>query len=265
MASKPFLVYPECVHHSLKIKMKKYLLLFLTILFCVCAMSFLRKKSALNLLNDNSIKDKTIRSISLDDTILDQMLCSDSPGEVCAKGVLNSVYGENSWEKAEKWNDFSGYFRNLFLDMKCFPLDNENYKFGFDDSWNSARTYGGNRTHEGTDIMPPEQKRNFYKVYSVSDGVISNIGWLPQGGWRIGITAPNGTYFYYAHLSSYADIKKGDKVNSGDFIGYMGDTGYSEIEGTTGNFPIHLHFGIYFIVDQEEMSINPYWILRYYG
>lgn len=149
--------------------------------------------------------------------------------------------------------------------MKQFPLDKDHYEFSYENSWDSVRTYGGTRTHEGVDLMPPKQKRDYYKVYSVSDGVITNIGWLPQGGWRVGITADNGTYFYYAHLSSYAEIEKGDSVKAGEVIGYMGDTGYSEIEGTTGNFPVHLHFGIYFPVGEEEISVNPYWILRCFG
>ena len=245
--------------------MKKYLVLFAIIYACIFEIHLLHGLSMLNLLNGSSIKDVTIRSIPLNENTIASMRQSDSPGDLCAIWTLNQVYGKNKWSRAEQWEEFSVYFRSLFADMECFPLDQKNYKFSFDNSWASARTYGGDRIHEGTDIMPPKQKRDCYKIYSVSDGVVSNIGWLPQGGWRIGITAPNGTYFYYAHLSSFADMEKGDKVKAGDLIGYMGDTGYSEIEGTTGNFPVHLHFGIYFIVDGEEVSVNPYWILRYFA
>ena len=42
----------------------------------------------------------------------------------------------------------------------------------------------------------------------------------------------------------------------------MGDSGYGD-EGTTGKFPVHLHLGIYLEEPDEEISINPYWILRY--
>ena len=49
----------------------------------------------------------------------------------------------------------------------------------------NARTYKGNRTHEGTDIMGDINKDGVYPVISVSDGYISNIGWLELGGWRI--------------------------------------------------------------------------------
>lgn len=244
--------------------MKKYLVLLFITFGCVYGIHYLHDLGMLNLLNDNSIKDKAVRSIPLDEKTIESMSKTNSPGELCALQTLNLVYGKNDWKQAPEWRHFSGYFLNLFKDMKRFPLDLRNHDFEFENSWDDARTYGGKRTHEGTDIMPPQQKRDYYKVYSVSDGVISNIGWLAQGGWRVGITAPNGTYFYYAHLSSYADVAKGDEVKAGDFIGYMGDTGYSRIEGTTGNFPVHLHFGIYYIVNGEEMSVNPYWILRYF-
>ena len=42
----------------------------------------------------------------------------------------------------------------------------------------------------------------------------------------------------------------------------MGDSGYGE-EGTIGRFPVHLHLGIYITLNGKEISINPYWLLRY--
>ena len=52
-------------------------------------------------------------------------------------------------------------------------------------------------------------------------------------------------------------------MKAGDFLGYMGDSGYSREEGTTGNFPVHLHMGIYLYPDGREVSVNPYGVLRY--
>ena len=73
----------------------------------------------------------------------------------------------------------------------------------------------------------------------------------------------NGGYFYYAHLSCYSNIKKGAVVKAGTLLGYMGNTGYGSI-GTEGKFDVHLHFGIYIKTDNyEELSVNPYYILKY--
>ena len=73
-----------------------------------------------------------------------------------------------------------------------------------------------------------------FKIRSVSDGTVEKKGWLKLGGYRLGIRSDSGIYYYYAHLASYADnIKCGDRVKAGQFIGYMGNTGYGD-EGTSG-------------------------------
>lgn len=46
-------------------------------------------------------------------------------------------------------------------------------------------------------------------------------------------------------------------MKAGDLLGYMGDTGYSTVEGTTGNFPVHLHLGIYLYPGGREISVVP--------
>lgn len=97
----------------------------------------------------------------------------------------------------------------------------------------------------------------------MADGSVEAVGWLPLGGYRIGIRSPSGGYFYYAHLSSYErDWKEGDSIKAGEILGFMGDTGYGS-EGTKGKFPVHLHLGIYIQTPySREMSVNPYWVLK---
>ena len=152
-------------------------------------------------------------------------------------------------------------FLAIWDDLKVFPVETA---VSYENSWMSERNYGGKRGHEGCDLMPPKNQRELYPVCSMTDGTVENFGWLPTGGYRIGIRSPKGGYFYYAHLSSYAeDFQVGDAVTAGTFLGYMGDSGYGE-EGTVGKFDVHLHLGIYIRTEQaEEVSINPYWILRY--
>lgn len=152
----------------------------------------------------------------------------------------------------------------IFLDLVYFPLPKTKgeSKFFFEDGYGMARSYGGNRTHEGIDIFGSSKERSYYPVVSMTDGIVEKIGWLPLGGYRIGIRSPGGGYFYYAHLSAYEkDFQVGDRVCAGEILGLMGDTGYGP-EGTSGKFPVHLHLGIY-ITDHrgEEMSVNPYPIL----
>ena len=160
-------------------------------------------------------------------------------------------------------------YETVLSDLKFFPIpqsgSQEEGEVCYEDGWLEPRSYGGDRGHEGCDIMGTRQPSGFYPVVSISDGVIEKCGWLEQGGWRLGIRTPGGLYVYYAHLYGYAkEWKEGDIISAGTLLGFMGDTGYSKIEGTTGNFPVHLHIGLYLRTDNyEELSVNPYWILRY--
>lgn len=155
----------------------------------------------------------------------------------------------------------------IWADLIYFPVPverGEALSVSFENSWMSERTFGGKRGHEGTDIMASLNERGHYPVISISNGVIEKIGWLPQGGYRLGVRSPSGAYFYYAHLYDYAEgMVEGAKVKAGELLGFMGDSGYGD-EGTVGNFDVHLHVGIYLNNENgEEFSINPYWIMKY--
>lgn len=169
----------------------------------------------------------------------------------------------------EEYEALYQYLSGIFYDMTCFPVGHVTNRadaaYSYGDSWQFARTYGGERVHEGCDIMATLNKRGIYPIYSATDGIVENIGWLKLGGWRIGIRSESGAYYYYAHLSEYAkDFTIGEKVNAGTLLGFMGDTGYGEVPGTYGKFDVHLHFGIYFDdVFGNEYAINPYPVLYF--
>jgi len=160
-------------------------------------------------------------------------------------------------------------YEAVLSDIACFPVPYEKgenkERVAYEDSWGDLRNYGGDRMHEGTDLMDREKRRGELPVVSMTDGTVTKLGWLELGGWRVGVTSPSGCYFYYAHLDSFAPgLEVGSPVHAGELLGFMGDTGYSTVVGTTGNFDVHLHLGIYLYPGtQEEVSVNPYWILKY--
>lgn len=154
----------------------------------------------------------------------------------------------------------------LLQEAKCFPVKagkDSRVSWDFEDGYGGARTYGGNRKHEGIDIMASEDRPGCLTICAVADGVVEQMGWLELGGYRIGIRSASGIYYYYAHMSEYAnDIHQGDYVRAGTVLGQMGNTGYGS-EGTTGMFAVHLHFGIYTTSDGKEHSINPFPLLQF--
>ena len=204
------------------------------------------------------------------------------PGEYIGIYLLETKYGyqgfeysyttdsfqklKEKWQKAEGWESYIETTKAIWNYVKYFPVpeftNQKNLTVSYVNTWMSERSYGGKRGHEGTDIMAGENKRGLYPVISMTDGVVTKKGWLEKGGYRIGVTTASGVYFYYAHLDSYADIQEGDSVQAGDILGFMGDSGYGK-EGTVGQFAVHLHLGIYIYPNGKEVSINPYWVLRY--
>lgn len=167
-----------------------------------------------------------------------------------------------------------GFGGEQLSEVQCFPVAEERkwlregvlaeeteQCFSYEDSFKEARNYGGEREHEGTDIMARNGVVGYYPVLSMTDGVVEQLGWLELGGYRVGVRSPSGVYYYYAHLDSYAkDLEMGQEISAGQLLGYMGDSGYGA-EGTRGQFPVHLHLGVY-LGDPEE-AINPYPLLQY--
>lgn len=172
-------------------------------------------------------------------------------------------------QKPADYQKLTNAYQRVFQDLRYFPIPEstkkETPKPTYENGWFDRRTYGGERVHEGCDLMGGKKERGFYPVVSISDGVVEKVGWLEKGGWRLGIRTESGVYLYYAHLYSYSKtMQEGDTVKAGEIIGYMGDSGYGALENTVGNFPVHLHLGIYIKTDHyDELSINPYWILKY--
>lgn len=161
------------------------------------------------------------------------------------------------------YDNATDVYKQFIYDIKSFPIREKNV-YTYENGWKDSRTYNGNRLHYGIDIMSKANESGQIKIRSMTDGTVENIGWNQTGGYRVGIRSESGAYFYYAHLHSYAkNLKQGDRVQAGEVIGLMGDSGYGE-EGTTGQFPVHLHIGIAVKTpDNVEFWINPYSILQY--
>jgi murein DD-endopeptidase MepM/ murein hydrolase activator NlpD len=134
----------------------------------------------------------------------------------------------------------------LPVQLASFPVQGPCW---FIDSFMAPR--GGGRLHEGVDLIAAAGQY----VYAAADGRLSKqtldkAGSLSGNAWWL--TADDGTYFFYAHLSAFApDLKVGSRVTAGQIIGYVGRTG-------NASGP-HLHFEVH---PKGGAAVNPTPIVR---
>lgn len=267
--------------HIFTKRFRPLLFLFLLVLFAAIWIPEIRYRSEMSRLTSDLPESAAFRSQPLTVEQAKILRGTLKPGEQIGIYWLESDFGQAAcnialqdadqlrqrWELQTSWSGYIAACRAIWDDLEYFPVaacaGDPAITVTFENSWMYGRSYKGERGHEGTDIIPTVSERGRYPVVSMTDGVVKQKGWLELGGWRIGIEAPLGGYFYYAHLDSYTDLEVGDHVSAGQVIGFMGDTGYSHQEGTTGNFPVHLHLGVYIHVGGKEISVNPYPALVY--
>lgn len=118
----------------------------------------------------------------------------------------------------------------------------------FVDTWHAPR--GSNRQHLGVDIIAAQGQL----LYAVSDGVIGKVTQDGPGkisGNALRLVKADGTYFFYAHMKSFAaGIVEGSVVKAGQVIGLLGMTG----TGTP-----HLHFEVH---PGGGEAVNPYPVVK---
>ncbi|MEM7417544.1 MAG: M23 family metallopeptidase [Gemmatimonadota bacterium] len=108
---------------------------------------------------------------------------------------------------------------------------------------------GGRRSHAGVDIFAPRGT----PVLATSAGTINRVDVTGLGGKVVWLRDPvRNANIYFAHLDSQY-VSNGDRVEAGDTVGFIGNTGNAI---TT---PPHLHFGVY---RRGEGAVDPYPFLQ---
>lgn len=106
----------------------------------------------------------------------------------------------------------------------------------FVDTFQADRAHVSGGWHHGDDVFAPLGA----PVLACASGTVFSVGWNAVGGNRLWLRDGQGNLFYYAHLSAFTPLAiNGNKVNAGDVLGFVGNTG--DAQGT----PPHLHFEIH--------------------
>jgi len=143
------------------------------------------------------------------------------------------------------------------VSLTCFPHAPTD-DLRFDNTWGAGRS--GGRHHQGTDVMSPKG----LDVLAVADGVVAGLkSGGPKSGYYIRL-AHGGWESWYLHLNNDSPgtddgrggdeaafapgLSIGDRVDAGDIIGYVGDSGNAEWAGSHTHFELHI----------GERPVNPY-------
>ena len=95
-------------------------------------------------------------------------------------------YSQEQLENREYYSDeCRAILKHVEKDVSYFPVAEASVdkasNTSFVNTWMSERNFGGKRGHEGTDIMASKNQRGLYPVVSMTDGTVTNKGWLEKG------------------------------------------------------------------------------------
>lgn len=111
-----------------------------------------------------------------------------------------------------------------------FPIGRAPINSGFGQRYHPLT--GQLHLHTGIDFRAPAGT----PIQVAGEGTIAFMGFSEGYGRHIRVRHKRGYETLYAHMSSFSGLTKGEVVNTGDVIGYVGDSG-----SATGE---HLHFEI---------------------
>lgn len=105
----------------------------------------------------------------------------------------------------------------------------------------------GKNGHTGIDLSANHGQ----PVYCACGGIVDSIDTEPRTGLDVRVISEIEGVKYkhvYEHLLGYQS-KKGDKIETGDLIGWADNTGYSSGD--------HLHFGVYRLEKSKWVPVDP--------
>ena len=138
----------------------------------------------------------------------------------------------------------------VFISGVVFPISGT-VSLPLIDSYGFPRAPGtpDSHWHEGIDIFAPRGT----PLVATESGVVNRVGVARLGGKKLWLTGDSGVDWYFAHLEEFAPgLQNGQRVEAGDLIGYVGDSGNAV--GT----PPHTHMELH---PNGARPVNPFPLL----
>ena len=199
----------------------------------------LRKNIVYRIEPKNGIQIVTITFAPFDDLLW----LDNEPEWFAARNTyyyLNTVYDDSGAERL-----LTGYrMPPEQLKRLAFPLDAKWYT-RIKTTWFRSRD-GGSRRHTGMDIRCDHGS----PIYACSGGTVNSVGYHEKGGYYVSIVDDDGYEYFYYHMKKQSQcVVRGQRVETGEQIGFSGNTGNSAAP--------HLHLSI---VTPEKRFIDPFHI-----
>ena len=160
-------------------------------------------------------------------------------GALSLYSYLNTTYDNNA-EIIDNDGSYELSDEYIATIMDPFP------RYHIKDGWYGDRSHS-TRRHMGTDIRVSEGK----DIPSCTAGTVVRIAYNDIAGNYVTILDDYGFYYSYCHMVELTTfLAEGDRVEQGQLIGHIGNTGNSDAP--------HLHLSI---ITPEYTYINPYPVL----
>ncbi len=147
-------------------------------------------------------------------------------------GLLNTNLGIDSVSSGALWGAASGEtsgdgFPSNYLELRkqykmAYPFKE---KFVLYAPYGYSEIYGSTK-HLGVDLNKSPNQCCGIKIYSVSSGLVTFKGQDSYGA-NLLIVKTGDVSIMYAHMAHPSPYSAGEVINKGDFVGYVGTTGYS--------------------------------------
>jgi len=115
--------------------------------------------------------------------------------EDIGRGIWEYYHNDRSVKRIKQFATIYRAFGTLDLHRYAFILP-IGADYSYRSTWGAARSYGGYRIHEGTDLFA----HYGMPVRSAAYGIVEAMGWNRYGGWRGGLLGPKQGDHYYPAL-----------------------------------------------------------------